>query len=68
MAMAPVGGGEVVLGSMAAKARLTRCLLTDAQVDVARQHALGEALGGAFSKARIRTMSRYRDNKKLFHR
>ncbi|CAN4029612.1 Transcriptional repressor DicA, partial [Dysosmobacter welbionis] len=50
MAMAPVGGGEVVPGLDGREGTGLRCLLTDAQVDVARQHALGEALGGVFLK------------------
>ncbi|CAN3964367.1 5-deoxy-glucuronate isomerase, partial [Dysosmobacter welbionis] len=37
MAMAPVGGGEVVPGLDGREGTGLRCLLTDAQVDVARQ-------------------------------
>ena len=46
VAVAAVGGGKVVLGADSGESAGLSSLLTDAQMDIACQHTLGEALGG----------------------
>ena len=45
VAVATVGGGKVVLGADSGESAGLSSLLTDAQMDIACQHTLGEALG-----------------------
>ena len=46
VAVATVGRGKVVLGADSGESAGLSSLLTDAQMDIACQHTLGEALGG----------------------